>query len=380
MIRLSLIIRAGAAVMSLVAAFAIAYIVLRPPPDPKAASGISWHYKSNGSLEWTHHVAFSPDGKLFAIFAQGAPWTGIYRLPYYRYAIQTLDFEVAPYANTFWSPDSSMVVLITPGGNTLNVMKVTDGTTQVRLKHDGKEVISTTDYAPNGQFIASGDYAGTVTVFDAQSGKPVNGFKLNSAPILHVSFSSDAGTLIAQDSSSARLWNLKTGELIQSFDSVLTMVSGSLDRSVFSFIRSGADGRKEFEVHRYDTGELVQKFDGSSMVFALSRSGTELATSDGNIWDVKTGALRRKLVDDGTGFGYTFLQFSPDGKVVAAVRGDEVKLIDVETGEVRQTENTSGYALFAPSGACLATRYNGWEFWDRMWSVGNSAEPGDNQQ
>src|SRR5262249_42962258 len=124
-------------------------------------------------------------------------------------------------------------------------------------------------------------------------------------------------------------------------------------------------------IHLWDTSTGRSRFPGTAHQEAVSSAtfspdGRTVATSawDGAVllWDARTGKIQRRLDAGGDDWKEEVLRpgslnmvtFSPDGKLVATARGDEVVLLwDVRTGQPAGRYSGSRVA-FSPDGKWIA--------------------------
>jgi len=208
----------------------------------------------------------------------------------------------------------------------------------------GKYEIASCDvaFSPDGRFLAAGDAAGTVTIFELHTGpEAVERLRIAAHPdaIFAVAYSPD-GTRLATGGwdNTAQVWDAGTGRR-------LLTLSGH-DAPVYGVAYS-PDGRRiattsqDTTVRLWDAGSgqgVATLVGHTSSVFraAFSPDGARLATAsyDGTakLWDVETG--RNLLTLHGHASGVTDVGFSPDGArlyTASADGTDRVYVLDVET-------------------------------------------------
>jgi WD40 repeat protein len=151
-------------------------------------------------------------------------------------------------------------------------------------------------FSPDGRRIVTGDSAGTIQFWDAQTGKTLPLQIQHAAGISSLAFNRD-GTKLAVGSKdrSARLWNTRTGEPLT------------------PALRHGDEVN---EVHFNPDGHRV---------LTASLDGTA------RVWDALTGKpVTPSLVVKG--LGRHWAQFSSDGRLVLTRRESSVRVWDAETG------------------------------------------------
>jgi WD40 repeat protein len=172
-------------------------------------------------------------------------------------------------------------------------------------------------FSPDGKLLASGDWDGTVYLWDVSSGKVLRPLKGHTDMILSLAFSPD-GKWLASGSydNSVLLWEAASGQIAQNLKSH----TGGVNEVAFSpngkKIASASDDQT---VIVWDTGTgqaLLTIHDEESMTSAaFSPDGKTLATAAVvylKLWDSVTGKLLREL--DGHHQSVRKLIFSKDGK------------------------------------------------------------------
>lgn len=143
-------------------------------------------------------------------------------------------------------------------------------------------------------------------------------------------------------------------------------IGGSVDWSPDGsiFVTEGPEESGIVDIRDADTGESVRTFFGHDPDVndvAFSTDGSLLATTgdDGavRVWDPTTGEALLSHVDRVAGDGVWGPSFSPDGSLLVAswLPGHVIKLIDVETGEVRWRVDgvRATSTAFSPDGSRL---------------------------
>ncbi len=194
------------------------------------------------------------------------------------------------------------------------------------------------NFSPDGKSLAVVTYMDTgsdtdKTVFelwDVQSKKlaavqPAKDRSIDGSALFVMSqtaFSPDASRLATITKQAVEVWDLKSGELVQTLRGHQKNVTGVWYSPDGRFLVSTGE---ETSVETPALGELI-------------------------IWDTLAGQKVHALP------GYTYATFSPDGKLIASMNGDEdYSLIDVKTGKVTSRFPQIGALRFSRNGQRAAS-------------------------
>jgi WD40 repeat protein/serine/threonine protein kinase len=190
--------------------------------------------------------------------------------------------------------------------------------------------------SPDGRYLAQENPDHTITVSEAESGKPVCICRGHVAGVSWVRFSGDGALLVSgSQDSDIKIWSIPAGH-----------ETVSLVRPGASVVRSALtpDGRWLATAHAngvvclWDTakGELCQTIDidGGVKLLAYSPNGQRIAieaTDDIRICDAADGRVLLRIPEQGERAGQ--LVFSADGERLLLVKAHRLLIWDVETGQ-----------------------------------------------
>jgi len=275
---------------------------------------------------YPHEIAYSPDGKLFAV----ATTIGI------------------------WLYDGD------------------DVTAPPRLLWDKMQKGATLDiaFSPAGRFIAagtggefpeSGDNA--LLIWDVQSGEVVHHLLGHTSQITDVAYSPD-GQFIATITMNDGLfiWDAQTGELSRQMDTINNLVSVDYSpdgQYIATSTYHDVPERNIVFIRDVQTGETIHAFQHISLSLDYSPDGQFLASAwDGvRVWDAQTGDEIATLPYDDY---INDVSFSPDGQSLAvATYNNAVDIYDVATMTrvytINAFQNLTNGVVYHPDGQTIAT-------------------------
>ena len=270
---------------------------------------------------------------------------------------------------------------ISPDGKTLfsTDMKLRDATSgHLILSLSSTLGALDVEFSPDGKWLLGGYFDNTARLWDVQTGKLLQTFRRHTDLVNGVAFSPDGKwVLTASFDRTARLWDAVTGEQVQVFkghaSQVYTVAFSPDGKQVLTC--SCDQTARLWDVA---TGEEVRVFRVQSpdvYVVAFSPDGREILTgsADGTIllWDTATGEEIRQF--KGHKGPIRSMIFSPDGKNVLTAGDDHTaRLWDAATGEMLRVfsghTDVVGAAVFAPDGKSIYT--GSWDHTIRRWSLG----------
>ena len=281
-------------------------------------------------------------------------------------------------------------------------------------------------YSPDGKTLAAvgGDYYGNaVLLFDAETGEIKKALEGNEG-VRSAAFSPDGKTLVSGGwtDNSIRVWDVQTGALLKTLTALSdniavtyspngkTLVSGGQlggrlqfwDAKTWTPITNvhyngnitslaySPDGQRlalgvtlSSEVHLMDgvTLERLESLRGhedSIVSVAYSPDGKTLASGgdegEALLWNAYTGKRLKQL--EGAGGSAVSIAFSPDSKTLLGVSRSEMRLWDVQTGELIKTIQDSDAhrsAVYSPDGTTIASGYLDVDVGIRLWNAETGA-------
>jgi WD40 repeat protein/serine/threonine protein kinase len=304
-------------------------------------------YQHRGHLSPVNAVAWSPDGLLLA--SGGSDKTiqvweaGSGRL-LQRYEGHSNWVEAVT-----WSPDG--LLLASGGGDgVVQVWEARSGRLLQRYEGHSDDVKAVA-WSPDGRLLASGSDDRTVQVWELRSGRLLQRYEGHSDDVNAVAWSPD-GFLLASASGdifslgnktgkTIQVWEARSGRLLQGYEghsSPVRAVAWSLDGSLLA---SGSDDRN-VQVWEAATGKLLRGYGGhSAAVEAVmwSPDGQLLASGsrDGmvRVWEARSGRLLYQY--KGHSSSVEAVAWSPDGRLLASGSGDStVQVWEARSGRLLQ--------------------------------------------
>ena len=192
----------------------------------------------------------------------------------------------------------------------------------VNVMEAGSNWAYTVAFSPHGKTLASGNYDGTIRLWNAATGQqirpPLNG---HAGEVNSIAFSHDGKTLASGDSNGTiQLWNVATGQQIRpplnGHAGVVNSVAFSPDGTTLA---SGSDNA--VQLWNVATGHLTENYsvasnNGPVNSVAFSPHGQTLASGNQNgtilLWNAATGQLTENFSVASNNGPVNSVAFSPD--------------------------------------------------------------------
>jgi WD40 repeat protein len=174
-------------------------------------------------------VAFSPDGQTLAVGAD-EPVVKLWKVQTGR-LMRTLIRATDGIVAVTFSPDGKALVC-GGSGKTVKIWDVQTGALK-RTLTGHRRIVYSVVFSPDGKGLASGSYDGTARLWDVKTWSLKRVFVGRSGEVRSVAFSPDGATLAAASSRGVKLWDVKTGRLMQ------TLAEGTYTQAV-AFSPDGA--------------------------------------------------------------------------------------------------------------------------------------------
>ncbi len=311
--------------------------------------------------------AFSPDGQILAIGSRNSLvklWTATELRE-----VATLDGHTLPVRCVAFSPNGGLLASVSDDLR-LRLWDPRTHSTQGVLAGNKKRVWSVA-FSPDGKTVGTASGDRTIRLWDVQQTTGRTTLPKQPSEVRSVAFLPDGRTFATVcDDSYVRLWKVETGELHDSFE-----LPGRqcLSVAVSAPQRLLAVSTEDGTIHLRDlaTGnqqQMVGAHNAEIRSLAFSPDGRVVASDDvlatddyssiTKLWDSQTGKHLLSLKYTTYRQGVNSIVFSPDGETLATIVGDEVRLLNLATREVRRlpTGLQQGYCLaYSPDGKMIAT-------------------------
>ncbi|QIZ72925.1 trypsin-like peptidase domain-containing protein [Oxynema aestuarii] len=266
------------------------------------------------------------------------------------------------------------------GYDAIQLWEVRSGKLLGTLSGHGRTV-SSLAMSPDRRWLVSGSDDG-VRVWDWRSGRIARSIAIDRArengPIADLAIlppsrdptAPDDLTLVTASGFGVRLWNLETGELLDTLE-------GSAGAEAIAI---AADGRTLASAHQdntvkiwtVDSGELLSTLNAETPEYpmeavAIDRAGETVAGGtygEFKMWDLQRGIRKLTVRGHGEKALIRALAFSPDGRAIASASDDGVKIWSLPQGQLlRHLHRPAIDLVFGPDGRTLMVGGSDIETW-----------------
>ncbi len=262
-------------------------------------------------------LAFSPDGQQLASGAYNTT------LRVWNVATGELTQEITGtdgVAGLQFSPDGTTLAVPVWRSGQAQVWDVKSGTLLKELdEYAGQSIISLAVGPDNTLF--TGHLDGNIRQWDTTQSRVVCTLAGHSSPVTHLAISADGNTLASseKEGQSAWIWNLTTGQHIQTLGSYMSMSLRDLALSPDGMVMASTQSSVLY-IHDVRTGEelknLISPNRSGAFNPVFSSDGRLASRSGGEVYllNAKDGELLQTLQESAGDHG---LAFSPDNKTLA---------------------------------------------------------------
>jgi len=271
---------------------------------------------------------------------------------------------------TVFSPDRQMFALGTEAG-TIRLWNIQTGKELQTLKGPENHSVFSLAFSPDGQTIAAGSPDASIILWNLHTGEFQRQI-LHTSYVNSMAFSPDGNILASGSWNGIRLWNIHTNKerILTGHTNCVnavafspdgkTVASGSCDRTIKLWNVQTDELRKTLEGHVNYVDFLIFSPDGQTIA---SGSQNEI-----KLWNVCTGELLRNFEELAH---VSSMAFSPDGNILATGLWGKIKLWNVHTGKLLQTFeidleafSTDSLAFSLDGTNIFSAEHDGIRFWD----------------
>jgi WD40 repeat protein/tetratricopeptide (TPR) repeat protein len=297
---------------------------------------------------------YSPDGRFIATGHFGVNDRRLWRLPrpHSRPPLLPAEFARLPQRKEYYRSArfdlrarSAILWGLQRDNDAHNVRLVDVATGSVRtpsIRHSAP--VWEVAFTPDGRYFATASFDTTARVWETATGRPAGPPLAHTNFVAAVAFSPDGNTLASGDFGPAgliKLWDWRTGKEVRpplGHDDIVLKVSFSPDGRFLAAFKA-QDWSKKPELLIWDVASATtvvrvphtNKGIHHELEARFRLDGRAVAAREANgvlrLWEVPSGTLLGERPLDG---GWV-MQFSPDGRVVAAAAKLGVRLLDADT-------------------------------------------------
>ena len=230
------------------------------------------------------------------------------------------------------------------------------------------------DISPDGKYLATGSVDMTARLWDLTTGETIQTFSGHTGAIDGISFSPDGKTLATgSGDQTVRLWDVTTGEELQVFSG---HTAGEVEFSPDGQSLVSTAGDPTARIWDVASGQTLHVLTGHSDLVirvAYSPDGKYVLTGSlddtARLWDTATGDEVR--IFTGHSEDVSAIAYSPDGQYIATGDAQTARLWEVATGQlVREFSGHTAWVAgieFSPDGQLLLTGSG--DRTARLWDV-----------
>lgn len=217
---------------------------------------------------------------------------------------------------------------------------------QINILQGHEDTIDGLAFSSDGQRIFSGSDDGTIKVWDINSGYEIYcfecGFEAEGRLFLSsVLFAPESDRAFCIFSSSAWLFDLRKGQIIQAIDLDHSPNCAAISRDGHQAITGAIDGT--LYLWDLDKGKQIHDFRGGhtsatepypnleKVAFSYDKCLAATSADDGTfrVWDVRSGREVRQF----KGYGIGIAISHDNRQILIGLRGEPLKILDIETGD-----------------------------------------------